>query len=70
MLSELEQQVDTVSDTQVVVTANNIKTRGGKLTLIVRVSPKGDALLPKANYEHDAPSTVTYTALSPSTNVS
>ena len=40
------------------MTANNLKTRDGKLTLRVQVTSKGYALIPTAHYEHSNPTTL------------
>ena len=60
----------TVSDTKIVVTANNLKTRDSQLTLRVKISPKGYALIPNTYLKHDVTSPVQYTELAPSTDVS
>ena len=66
----MEQLVDSVTNTSIVVKLNNLKTRKKKLKLRVRIDPKGYALVPTAHYEHDAPSGMTFTALTPASNVS
>ena len=66
----MEQLVDSVTDTTITTTLNNLKSREGKLKLRVHIDPKGYALVPTAHYEHEAPNGMTFTTLTPSSNVS